>query len=401
MATTTMTTVDGLLKEVYEDKLRDQLQSQIKTLKRIERSSEGVTHEVGGKYVAFPIRVKRNHGIGARNENEPLPVAQTQTYVQARVQLKYLYGALQLTGQVFELAERDPQAFASALDQEVNGLREGLKKDGNRQVYGTNTGVLAVAVSGSTTTLVNANAGALQYLEVGMVVDVIDSDGSTVNSSDAVIESIDLSTGTVTFEDTVTTVAVNDFLVRADSLGKEITGFSQIVSDSGTVYNVNPSTYPVWTGNVDSSGGALSEGKMIELVDTINSRGGGQPTVAFTSKGVRRAYFKLLQQQRQYTNTQKFDGGFTGLAFTTDDGDIPIVSDFDCQPGRLYFVNEKEIKLYEAADWSFMNRDGSNWQRVINANGSYDAFQATLYKYAELGTHRRNSHGLLSGLTEA
>lgn len=401
MATTTMATVDGLLKEIYEKQLRDQLQSQIKTLKRIERTSEGVTHEVGGKYVAFPIRVKRNHGIGARNENEPLPVAQTQGYVQARVPLKYLYGAIALTGQVFELAEKDPQAFASALDQEVNGMREGLKKDNNRQVYGTPTGVLAVAASGTTTTLVNTAAGALQYLEIGMVVDIIDSDGTTVNTADAVIANINLSTGTVTFESTVTAVAVNDFLVRADSLGKELTGFSSIVATTGTLYNVNPTTYPVWTGNVDATGGALTEGRMIEMVDTINSRGGGQPTVGFCSKGVRRAYFKLLSQHRQIVNTTKFEGGFTGLAFTTDDGDIPIVSDFDCQTGRLYFINEKEIKLYEAADWSFMNRDGSNWQRVINANGTYDAYQAHLYKYAEIGTHRRNAHGLMSGLTEA
>ena len=401
MATTTMAVVDGLLKEIYEEKLRDQLQSEILTLKRIERSTEGVTHEVGGKYVAFPIRVKRNHGIGARGENEPLPVARSNTYVQARVGLKNLYGALELTGQVFELADKDPQAFASALDQEVNGLREGLKKDGNRQVYGTNTGVLAVAVTGNTTTMTNTNAGALQYLEIGMIVDIIDSDGTTVNSSDAEISNINLSTGVVTFLAAVTTIAVNDFLVRADSLGKEITGFAQIVQTTGEIYNVNPTTYPVWTGNVDASGGALSEGKMIEMNDAIRMRGGGTPTVIFTSLGVRRAYFKLLQQQRQFVNTQKFEGGFTGLAFTTDAGEIPLVSDYDCQTGRMYFINEKELKLYEASDWSFMNRDGSNWQRKITSAGNYDAYQATLYKYCELGTHRRNAHGVLTGLTEA
>ncbi|MGH7792227.1 MAG: hypothetical protein ACREOB_07910, partial [Thermodesulfobacteriota bacterium] len=85
----------------------------------------------------------------------------------------------------------------------------------------------------------------------------------------------------------------------------------------------------------------------------------------------------------------------------TDTGDIPIVSDFDCQPSTLYMLNEKELKLYEAADWSFMNRDGSNWQRVITSAGNFDAYQATLFKYIELGTHRRNSHGKLTGVTEA
>ena len=400
MATTTMTSVDGILKELYEKRLRDQLQSAIKTIRRIERTSEGVTHEVGGKYVAFPIRVKRNHGIGARNENEALPVPQTQTYKQARVQLKYLYGSMELTGQVLKLASKDPQTFASALDAEVSGLKEGLKKDFNRQVYGTNTGVLATAVTGSTTTLVNTTPGALQYLEVGMIVDVIDSDGSTVNGADVEILTINLATGTVTFAAIGTAVAVNDFMVRADSLGKEITGFSQIVNTAGTVYNVDPASFPVWTGNVDAVAAALSEGRMITMVDAIRTRG-GDVTVGFCSLGVRRAYFNLLVQQRRFTNTQTFEGGFKGLAFTTDEGDIPIVSDFDCQPGRLYFVNEKEIKLYEAEDWSFMDYDGSNWQRKITSAGTFDAYQATLVKYCELGTHRRNSHGVLTNVTEA
>ena len=116
MATVTMTTVDNILKEVYEGQLQDQLQSDPVTLKRIEKSSEGVTHEVGGKYVTFPIRTKRNHGIGARGEMEALPIARRQSYASARVQLKYLYGSLELSGQTFELADKNFQAFASALD---------------------------------------------------------------------------------------------------------------------------------------------------------------------------------------------------------------------------------------------------------------------------------------------
>ena len=139
---------------------------------------------------------------------------------------------------------------------------------------------------------------------------------------------------------------------------------------------------------------------MIKMVDDIRTKG-GDVTVIFSSLGVRRAYFNLRVQQRRYSNTKEFAGGFNGLAFTTDNGDIPLVSDFDCQPNRQYFLNEKEIKLYAEGDWSFMNRDGSNWQRVITNEGTFDAYQATLFKYCEMGTHRRNSHGLLDDLTEA
>ena len=68
----TMAVVDNILKEVYEDKLRDQLQSDVLTLRRVEKTSEGVSEDVGGKYVRFPIRTSRNHGMGARREYEAL-----------------------------------------------------------------------------------------------------------------------------------------------------------------------------------------------------------------------------------------------------------------------------------------------------------------------------------------
>lgn len=404
MATTTMTTVDNILKEVYEDGgINDQLQSEVTALTRIEKTSEGVTHRVGGKYVRFPIRTKRNHGIGARNENEALPVARTQGYEDAEVKLKYLYGAIQLTGQTFELAEKDFQAFASVLDAEVNGLREGLTKDTARQVYGDGTGVLATATgAGTTTTFVTTNA---QYLEEGMIVDVIDSDGSTVNGNGVEISSISESSGTftVTFGSAVTATAAGDTLYRDNSKGKEVTGLGAIVDDTADIYGIDTSSVSVWKSVIDANGGtnrALSEGRMVTMVDSIRRKGGGVPTVIFAGLGVRRAYFNLLVQQRRATNTQEFTGGFKGLAFVADGNEIPLVSDVDCPPNIMKFVNEKQLKLYEAGPWSFMDRDGSKWNRVVTSSGNFDAYEATLYKYCELGTHRRNSHGEIRDLTE-
>lgn len=411
MAQTTLTTVDGILKEVYESQLQDQLQSEVMTLRRIEKTSEGVTHEVGGKYVAFPLRVKRNHGIGARNESEALPAARTQGYVQARVRLSYQYGTIELTGQVFELADKNFQAFASALQQEIDGLKQGLAKDGNRQVYGTATGKLATANAvGTVTTFVCSNAQAI-YLEVGMIVDTYTSADALRNSAQE-ISNVQrdfpvAGTTTVTYLAAATATASGDYMVRDDSLGKEIIGFQSIASNSGTLYNVDPTTTPVWKAEVDDPGAnrAISEGLLVNMVDRIRTNG-GSTTVMFTSLGVRRSYFNLLVQHRRITNTQKFDGGFTGLAFTTDKGDIPLVADMDAPWNTIYFMNEKELKLYQTGDWSWMNRDGSNWQRVIGSTGAgnnvnyYDAYTATLFKYFQLGTHRRNSHGVMRFVTE-
>jgi hypothetical protein len=356
--------------------------------------------------------------MGARYENEALPLARTQGYESAQVNLSYFYGALHLTGQTFELAERNPQSFASALQAEVDGLREGLAKDMNRQVYGTSVGILATAASGSTTTLVLPNEQAL-YLENDMYVNIWDTSASAFHASatgspNFTVTSVvkGATNTTVTFSPASTAaVAAGDSMRRQGSsvnatTGKEIIGLSEIVSDSGTLFNINPSTVPVWKSEVDDNGGtnrALTEGRMIKMVDRLRING-CRPSVIFTSLGVRRSYFNLLSQQREFVNTKKFTGGFEGLAFAGAGGEIPVIEDVDCPPNRMFFISEKELKLYQAGDWSFMNRDGSNWQRVVGVSSGtvnyFDAYTSMMFKYCNLGTHRRNSHGIIKDLTE-
>lgn len=393
----TLTTATNILKEIYEPRIRDQLQNELVTSKRLEQTSEGVTSEVGGKYVVFPIHVKRNHGIGARLEMEQLPTAKNQGYARAQVNLAYLYGSLRLSGQSMELAKSNPQAFASVLDQEVNGIRDDLAKDMNRQVYGTAVGSLVTATGAYTNTVVPSTN--TQYVEVGMTVDVYDSTGVTLRAAAREVTSVSKNTSVTLDGANIAAGASGDILVRTGSLNRETIGLKQIVSDTGTLYNIDPAVEPVWKSVMNNNAGvnrALSESLMIRMVDDIRTNG-GKTTAIFTTLGVRRSYFNLLVQQRQFHNTVEFEGGFKGLKFTTDNGDLPVISDIDCQPNRMYFINEKELKYYRESDWSFMDRDGSKWQRVIG----YDAYDATLYKYCQLGTHRRNSHGLVLDITES
>lgn len=403
----TLATIESYLKEVYQGRIREQLNDEIVALKRITRSGAGVTNEVGGKYVTFPIHTRRNSGIGSRFESEALPTPGQQGHAAARVGLKYAYGGVQLTGQAISLSDTDAKAFARALDNEVEGLKNDLKKDMNRQVYGTGNGAIAV-VTGANTGAVVPVADA-RYFQIGMVVDT--QTGTTVDNTGLIVASVDLTPGanTVTFTTTPgTATANNDIIVRKGSGvaaggNREITGLAAIIDDSGTLYNINPSTEPEWKASVSANGGtprALSEALMIQMVDSIRTKG-GSTTLILQSLGVRRAYFNLLSQLRQTVNTQEFTGGFSGLAFTTDRGEIPVIADVDAPLGKQWFVNEDALTFYRDEDWHFLDKDGSMWKQVRDANGDYDAYYARMVEYHELGTDRRNSHGVIEDLIEA
>lgn len=396
----TLTTVSAILKEVYEDDVREQMDNGAVALKRIEKSSEGVESQVGGRYVTFPIKTRRNAGIGARNELEALPTAGQQGYAAARVGLKYLYGLVRLSGQTIELADSNYQAFASALDQEMEGLKTDLLVDQNRQVYGDGSGAIGVVTADG------ANAATVKdvmYFQMDMQVDLIDgttlgNPSPTVKASNRKITAINTTTSVVSYDGADATAAAGDIFVRTGSVNREWTGFSKIINNTGILYNIDPASEPIWKSEIDSNAGvnrALSEGLMINMVDRIRTNG-GKVTAIFSNLGVRRAYFNLLSQQRKYVNTKEFTGGFTGLAFTTDQGEIPFVADIAAPKNKQFFVNEKELTLYREKDWSFMDRDGSKWQRVVG----FDAYEATMYQYSELGCHRRNTHGQVQDVTE-
>lgn len=393
----TMTTANNILKEIYEPKIREQLANWNRVTKRMEQSAENIESTVGGKYVKFATHIKRNNGIGARLEMEALPTAQNQSYAAAQVGLAYLYGSVRLSGQTFELAQTNEQAFASVLDQEINGVQTDLKRDLNRQIFGSSLGAMAVASGTYTTTNTFPTALTMPYLEVGAVIDIYDSTGVTLKASGRNITAITANTS-VTFDGAAISGVAGDIIVRTGNVTREIVGLQNIVAATGSLYGIDPATTPVWASVVNTNSGtlrALSEGLMIKLADDIYTKG-GDTTVIWTSLGVRRAYFNLLVQQRRYTNTQEFEGGFSGLAFTTDRGDIPVMADIDCNPSTMYFLNENQITVYRPQDWAFMDRDGSRFIRVIG----YDAYDATVYKYMNLGCHQRNSQGLLGDITE-
>ena len=398
----TLATVASILKEVYEPQIQEQLNDEAVTLKRIEKSSEGITHEVNGRYVTFGIKTRRNSGIGARNENEALPRAGQQGYAAARVGLKYLYGAISITGQTIDLANDNYQAFTSALDGEVEGIKTDLTKDLNRGVYGDGLGTVAtISVTDGVASNVFTVADPM-YLQLGEMIDVFNAAGAVVVMSNRQITAINTITGVVTFDGAASAKTATDIVVRTGNVNREWTGLKKIVSNTGVLYNIDPAVEPVWKSSVDTAGAnrALSEGLMINMADSIRAQG-GKTTVIFQNLGVRRAYFNLLVAQRAFTNTKEFAGGFTGLSFVTDSGEIPVVIDIDAPKNKQFFLNEKAFTLYRQKDWSWLDRDGSMWQRKIDTTGTYDAWEAYLHQYSELGCHRRNSQGYIDMITEA
>jgi len=402
-----MTTVNAMLKEIYEGRIEDQKNEEVIAVKRIESSSANVVDTVGGKYVTFPIRTRRNAGISYRAEDTALAAAGQQGYAAVQVPLKYGYGRFRVTGPVMELAETNPQAFSSALDEEMNGLKTDIVKDENRIAYGINQGTgengsLAKVVATFTATT-TVNVDSTQHLSVGEVIDIANvTTGAFTAGVQAVTITAIVSPTQITISAATAMTDANARIYRTGNRTLEPTSFTDICSPTAPLHGLDPATQPIWAGNTVAITGALTELNMIKACDTARVNG-GKTSVIFTTLGVRRSYFQLLTQQRRYVDTKAFPGGFQGLPFNYGT-EIPIIEDPDCPSrgtapnvGNMFYMDESKIKKYRKKPWYFSDVDGSIFKWV----SGFDAWEGLMKCYFEYGTSQRNAHVLHTGVAES
>lgn len=404
MADVTLTQVSAALKEVYEDRIEQQYSKEIVFGKRIEKTSDGISDGIGGKYLDFPIEIARNPGIFYRGESEALGNPGATPYTEVHVPVYAGYGRARFTGHTMKLASTKPQAFADMAKREMENLKDAAVKDSSRIYYGDGTGLLAPISTGGTTvatlTVLNANA---YWITPGMEIDLL-----TMSTGAAVTNGTGRVVGTVVPGATETVITVTGAanitsttahgIYRAGNYTagtqREPTGMSKIADDSGILHDVNPTSYPIWKGVERAMGGALTEAMMGTIVDTVRING-GKTSAIFTSLGVRRAYFNLLKAGRQFHNTLEFDGGYKALGFHNGD-EIPVIDDPDCPASTMFFVDEKKMSIRQAEEWKFVDTDGNIFKWV----SGYDMYDVLLRKFWELCTYRRNCQGKLTGITE-
>src|SRR5215831_12724803 len=395
----TLTTVNAILKEIYEGRIQDQLNEEYNALKRLEKSSDGIIDTVGGKYVTFPIRVQRNTGISYRAEETPIGAPGNQAYAAVQVRLKYGYGRIRLSGQAMQLADTNVQAFASALDEEMNRLKDDLAKDSNRIAYGNRGGNGAIAFITDTATSATHTVDNAQNLQLGELVDVlIATTGAATGGGTALtISAINYARNTVTFSGSIGPTTTTLAIYRSGNRLQEPEGIASIVDSTGAIHGVDPATQPLWAAVVDRPGTnrPLSEALMIKMCDNVR-RNGGKVSVILTSLGVRRSYFNLLTQQRRYTDTKSYPGGFQGLPFNYGT-EIPVVEDVDAPVSIMYMLDESKWKVYRQKDWSWADDYNSILKWVVD----FDSWQAMMRKYWQVGITQRNANGCLDNITES
>lgn len=382
----------AVLKYDYLGPVRSNINNKTVLFNKIRKSSE----EVVGDQVWLPLHSGRNSGVGARAYNGTLPSAGAQQYKEAKFDTKTNYGRVKIYGKLIRKTRNDKGAFVRAVKSELQGMTKDITDDANRQLFTGSTGILC-SISGGGANSATQTVTSTQYLFPGMVVTV-------AGVGDATVLSITNGT-TVVFTAAIDTTGGGQAIRRQGvASGQEMNGLDEMVNNSGTFHNIDPTTAAgaFWKANVfgnDSSPVSLNEIEMEEAVDEAEKKG-GEVDYALTSYTGRREYYKLLQSQKRFADTVTLKGGFKAVMFN----DIALVVDKHCQEDasktRMYFLSSKNLGHFKMNDIEWMEEDGAVLCRIPGASGE-EAYEATLVMDQEFGTDFRGAHSVLKGIARS
>ena len=415
----TFTTADAVLKEDYKDPLRNQLNESCFMLSQLEKNTEDVV----GLRAYLALRTGRSSGVGARGELGTLPTAAAQGYTEAWTPIRYNYGRIQISGPIIRAMGSDRGSFIRAVKSETDGIKKDLKRDVNRQVWGTSDGVIATLKTKASNVVLDLDAATSRtqirqaFAQGGMVVDIGTTSDYDSVASGLTVSDFDFTNQTITVSSATATTA-GDVISRTGSGGHssgsglpgdgqfELTGLQDIVDDTSTLFGVNPSTTQVWASYIDENSGSnrsLTEPMVNKAIQYSEIESEEQVDLLCGSDGVSRFAASLLESIRRNVDNVELKAGYSGIRWDTtsegmrDSKRRALVWDQDAPANTLFGLCTDRLVEFVMSDWEWMDEDGAVLSRVSGV----DAYEATLFKYHEQAADQRNCHFRIDDLTEA
>jgi hypothetical protein len=402
----TLTTVSAILKDLYLPPVQEQLNNEVLFAQRWDVSGN---IQVPGNQAVFPVHKTRSGGVYARPEDTDIGAAGNQGYARAVYDVKYLYGRFRVTGPSTIKTQGSAQAFLQVLRGEIDGLKNDLKRDLARQLWGDGSAQIAQCgtTTASTTVVLNATSGAEAirhgHLHIGMIIDIGTTADYDVITANRTITDVNVSTPSITIADggAAVTTSGSHFVIRSGNAASssaiyEISGVQQLVSTAANTFggiDASAAGNGYWDNLRQNVANVLSQNDLVTNINTVEGVAGGNVTALVSSFGLQRQLFNILQSQVRYVDgdVQMLKGGYKALEFSGK----PFIADRDCPYGRVYLFDEAYTKIIADGDWKFLDDDGLTIRQVSNR----DAWEGFLVRYMNIATNRRNTQFVMFGIT--
>jgi len=382
-----VTDVAEALKDYYLPGLRYQLNDKASVfLAQLERNSE----DVSGDQIVMAMRYGRHGGIGNRADDGTLPTPNSRKTKKAKWKTKNLFARFQITDKVIKASRNDRGAFTRQLTQEIEDCETDAKLDHSRQALGDGTGKLATITAVDSLVLTVDDT---MYFAEGMLVDIYTD--TTKDTSEAEVTDVDHDNSKITVS-SATGAAADDVIYVAGNKDLELTGLDAVFAQTGSIYGLDSATYSWLKAQRINVNGEIAEVKIQEAIDKGEVRAGSVIDFMLCSMGVRRAYYNLQLAQKSHVNTLELKGGWSALAFTGGNKEVPLTADKYVKTGKIYCLDLSDWAFYHMGDYEWLDLAGSMIRPVANKA----AWEAVLARYADIGCQKPKGQIELYGIVE-
>jgi hypothetical protein len=394
--------LNGLFKQIYADKLKDLIPDGVKLLNMIKFSAKDKT---GDKYNQ-PVILGMEHGVTfAASEEDAFALnpAVAGQIKNAEVRGNALVLRSVIGYKAISASIGSESAFQEATKYLVaNMLRSVTKKLEIEMLYGTKGYGKVSSKSGSTIEIEAAEwAPGIWAGAEGMPIDIVDSDGVTINQT-AIVASVNFETKVVTLSTAVdAAVSAGDTVFHKGALGKEFKGIHAILEQqTGDLFNINQSTYNLFRGNVyDCQGDELSFDHLNNAIARAVEKGLDSRVICMVNP---RTWADLLTEQaalRKYDSSYssaKLEQGSKGLLFHSQNGEIEIVPSIYVKEGFAYMIEPSSFMRVGSQDVSFKRPGfGDDFFRELD---SAAGFELRCYCDQALFTSQPSHNVLITGI---
>jgi len=375
--------LDGLFKEVYGDDVISLVPDSAKLVKTIGFVSSD--KELGNKYHQ-PVILSNEHGItyaaadaGAFSLNNSVAL----TMKDAQVQGSQMVLRSSMSYDAAARASNSKKAFVKGTELLVENMLETMTKRLELQLlYGAATEGLgrcdssALADGVYTVTMVSATwASGIWAGAENAEIDFFDGPSTTaLNTSAAItIDSVDLDNKTLSYSGT--NAATVHAFINSDgddatcirwrgAISAEMSGIDKIITNSGSLFGIDASTYNLWKGNSYAVGAALAIGKVLAGVSRAVERGLDEDVSCYINPLVWKDLNSDLAGLRRFDSSFKEKGvaGNKSIQYHGQNGIIDIVAHNCVKQSEGFILPTKKAKRIGAVDITFKRPGGGGDQ---------------------------------------
>ncbi len=364
-----LSTMTGYHKKVYGDKL-DQVipaSSVIYDLVEFEEAKK-----IGDSY-NFPVLLTLENGFtvnGTAGAVVTLKDATTAVMKEATIQGVELIGRVQMAYLAAARATAEgPAAFGRAWGQALMNLRVShMKRIELMLLYGQLG--LGVVASRSTDALVITDASWSPATWVGLEgaqfefwtgTSTSETQHGETDGTKNFLVSVDYSTQTLQFDTNGpagdTAVAANDVIyfigARTTTTFAECVGLMKIAQNTGTLFGIVGSTYAIWTGNLKSSFGAITMGKLLDALSNAVDRGLDEKVVMLVCPKAYEVLNADLSSNRHFDGSysrEKLENGAQSIAYNGQMGQVDVRVHPFLRRGDSVCFPTSQLKLIGSTD---------------------------------------------------